>query len=104
MYGAQGYFSATAAGTDAATSATQAADESQAFVVTNISGHVDEDQTLTIESPASTILWEAKIDVSVEGTSFNFNPVIPCKRNTAVIGKLAGSNADCQVTISGCVV
>ena len=99
-----GYFSATAAGTDAATSATQAADETQSFVVTNISGHVDEDQTLTIESPAATILWEAKIAISVEGTSFNFNQTIPCKRNTAVIGKLAGSSADCQVTISGYVL
>ena len=100
-----GYFSATAAGTGSGATATQAADSSQAFVVTNISGHVDEDQTLTIESPASTILWEAKIDISVEGTSFNFpGLMIPCDRNTAVLGKLAGSSSDCQVTISGCVV
>ena len=102
MYGGQGYFSATAAGTDAATSATQAADESQAFVVTNISGHVDEDQTLTIESPASTILWEAKIDVSVEGTSFHFAGLnLSCSMGNKAEGALASSSSDCQITISG---
>tara|TARA_Y100001951_G_scaffold88955_2_gene80929 strand:- start:392 stop:703 length:312 start_codon:yes stop_codon:yes gene_type:complete len=102
---ANGYFSATAAGTDSGATATQAANATQAFVVKNISGHVDADAVITIESPASTILWESKIDVSVEGFSFDFNPCIPLTtRNTAILGKLSASSADCQVTISGEII
>ena len=93
-----GYFSATAAGTDAGATATRSADATQAYVVCNISGHTDLDGVVTIESPA------AKIDVSVVGTSFDFNPKISTDRNVAVLGKIAGSTADCQVTISGEVI
>tara|TARA_R110002051_G_scaffold324339_1_gene421168 strand:- start:1217 stop:1522 length:306 start_codon:yes stop_codon:yes gene_type:complete len=99
-----GYFSATAAGTDAGATATRSADATQAYVVCNISGHTDLDGVVTIESPAATILWETKIDVSVDGTSFDFNPKISTDRNVAVLGKIAGSTADCQVTISGEVI
>tara|TARA_R110001583_G_scaffold1177_3_gene9750 strand:- start:2241 stop:2555 length:315 start_codon:yes stop_codon:yes gene_type:complete len=100
-----GPFSATGLGTDSGATATMAADTYQRFVVTNISGHVDADSVLTIESPASTVLWESKIDVSVEGFSFDFNPCIPTVAvNTAILGKLASSSADCQVTISGYVL
>ena len=96
------FWSETQAGTDAATSATHAAINTNVHVVTSISGHVDEDQTLTIESPAATILWQAIIDVSVEGKSFNFPGLsVVGASGKAIIGKLAGSNADCQVNISG---
>ena len=103
MFGS-GVWSATGAGTDSGATATAAAVGTNRFVVTNISGHVDADSVVTIESPASTVLWESKIDISVEGLSFNFNPVIACPLNSAAVGKLSASSADCQVTISGYVL
>ena len=99
-----GYFSATAAGTDSGATATRAANETQAYLVTNISGHVDADAIVTIESPAATVLWQSKIDISIEGFSFDFNPKITTTRNTAILGKISASSADCQVTISGEVI
>jgi hypothetical protein len=104
ILGNTGVFSATAVGTDSGATATQSADASQRYVVTNISGHGDADAVITIESPASTVVWESKIDVSVEGFSFDFSPTIPCAINTAVLGKIAASSADCQVTISGYII
>ena len=100
-----GYFSATAAGTDSGASATRAADATQGYVVKNISGHCDADCVITIESPAATILWETKVDVSVDGGQFEYSPYIPTTaRNTAILGKISASTADCQVTISGEVI
>jgi len=102
---ANGYFSATAAGTDSGATATRAADSTQGYVVKNISGHCDTDCVITIESPASTILWQGAIDVSLEGIGFDFNPCIPLTtRNTAILGKISASTTDCQVTISGEVI
>jgi hypothetical protein len=94
-------FSATAAGTNSGATATKAAVDGVTYVVTNISGHVDADSIVTIESPATTVLWESKVDVSLEGFSFNFSPTIPCPRGGAAVGKLSASSADCQVTVSG---
>tara|TARA_R110000751_G_scaffold74548_1_gene150526 strand:- start:604 stop:921 length:318 start_codon:yes stop_codon:yes gene_type:complete len=94
-------FSATAAGTNAGATATQALSVGIAYVALNISGHTDADSVITIESPAATILWEGAVDVSVDGIGFDFNPRIPAPRGGVIIGKIASSTADCQVTISG---
>jgi hypothetical protein len=100
-----GVFSATAAGTNSGATATHAAVTGQTYVVTNISGHGDADAVITIESPASTVLWEGKLDVSAEGFNFSSGPVtIPCGRSAAAVGKIAASTSDCQVTISGYII
>mgnify|MGYP005812939145 CR=1 FL=1 len=93
--------SATAAGTNSGATATIAADASQTYIITNISGHGDADAVITGEGPAATVVWEGKKDVSVEGLPFDSGPIsIPLARNTAAVGKISASTADCQVTIS----
>ena len=97
----QSVWSATAAGTDSGASATLAASTNNNHVVTSISGHVDADSILTIKS-ASTIIWESKIDVSVEGFSFSFDGLSALGvKGEAVSGNIASSSSDCQVNISG---
>ena len=94
-------FSATAAGTDSGATATAAADAQKSYVVTCISGHGDADTILTVKS-GTTIVWESKLDVSVEGFSFHFPGLyLAVPNNTATTGNIVSSSADCQVTISG---
>lgn len=96
------FWSETAAGTDSGATATHAAVGTNTHIVTSISGHVDADSIITIESPASTILWQSKIDVSVEGFTFNFSGLsVVGAGSGAILGKLSASSADCQVNISG---
>lgn len=97
----QAVFSATTAGTDSGATATASADGQKSYIVTCISGHIDADTILTIKE-GSSIVWESKIDVSVEGFSFHFPGLtLPMARNTAATGNIVTSTADCQVTISG---
>ena len=84
-------WSETAVGTDSGASATHAA---QAVT--------DSDSIVTIESPASTVLWQSKIDISVEGLSFNFPDLtVVGGQGEAILGKIASSSADCQVNLQG---
>ena len=95
-------WSETAAGTDSGASATHAAETGVTHIATSISGHVDADAIITIESPAATVLWQSKIDISVEGTSFAFSGLfVPASSGGVVLGKIAASSSDCQVNISG---
>jgi hypothetical protein len=97
------YWSATQAGTNSGATATQAADTvgSRAYVVTCVSGHLDADAIITVKD-GTTIIWEAKIDVSVEGFSFHFpNLSLPCSLGALTEAEISASTADCQVTISG---
>jgi len=98
-------FSATAAGTNAGASATQAAGGAYTeHFVTSFGGHTDTDSIVTVESPAATILWQSSIDISVDGTAFNFyfgERGIPCGANGAAVGKIATSTTDCQANITG---
>jgi len=95
-------FSATAAGTSAGATATKAASGAGTnHFVTHISGHTDTDSLIQILD-GSTVVWESKIDISLEGTSFGFdvgNVVI--SSNAAAGAKIASSTTDCQVNISG---
>ena len=96
-----GRWSATQAGTNAATTATKAAVTGKVIVVDHISGHADTDALLTLKS-AATVLAEWKIDVSLEG----FMIQVPqglwmAGRDEAVTAVLSASTADCQVNIAG---
>ena len=102
MYDTTSKWSATAAGTDSGATATQAAGgaNTQHFV-TSVSGHVDADSIITIKD-GTTVVWETKVDISVEGPSFSFNVFcIPITPNAAANGAIASSSADCQVNIDG---
>jgi len=95
------FWSETAVGTDSGATATHAAVSSNTHVVTCISGHVDADSLLQILD-GTTVVWESKIDVSVEGFSFHFSGLsVPATRSALIAGKIAASSADCQVTICG---
>ena len=95
-------FQATAVGTDSGASATQSAANTDTYIATALNGHTDTDSLLTIESPAGTVLWESKIDISLEGTTFSFpNLQIRGAAGQAIVGKIASSTSDAQVNISG---
>ena len=97
----QSIWSETAAGAGSGASATHALSANNNHVVTSISGHVDADSIVTIKS-ATTIIWESKIDISVEGFSFSFNVNnVASTPGEAVTGNIASSSSDCQVNISG---
>jgi molybdopterin-binding protein len=98
----------TAAGTGSGATATKSGQSlgknsiGRTHVVTNISGHVDADQPITIESPAGTILWEKITDVSVEGFSFDSGKInIFGAAGADIIAKIANSTANCQINFSG---
>ena len=105
---------ATAAGTNAGASATAAADTvtdtgsntattvNRTHIVESLSAHLDADSIITIESPASTVLWQTSVDISVDGTDPHYPGIeIVGVPGQAIIGKIASSSADCQVTITG---
>ena len=94
-------WSATGAGGGSGAVATKAAITGSQHFVSSISGHVDADSIITIKS-ASTVIWESKIDVSVEGFSFSFSVNnVASTPGAAVTGNIASSSSDCQVNISG---
>ena len=97
----QSIWSETAAGTSSGASATHAASTNNAHVVNSISGLVDADSIITVKS-GTTVIWESKIDVSIEGTSFHFAGLsLACRMGNKAEGAIASSSADCQITISG---
>jgi|TARA_R110000787_G_scaffold46160_6_gene112185 hypothetical protein len=97
----ESYWSATAAGTNSGATAAKAAQDNRMYVVTAVSGHGDADSVITVKD-GTTIIWESKIDVSVEGTSFHFAGLtLPCSSGNKAEGAIASSSADCQITISG---
>ena len=99
------FWSETAVGTDSGATATHALNNNNTFVVTSISGHCDADAIITIESPASTVLWQSKVDVSVEGFSFNFSGLsVVGVSAQAILGKISASSADCQVNFCGTTI
>jgi len=95
------YWSATAAGTNSGATASQGADANRQWIVTGIAGHTDADSLIQIKD-GTDVLFESKIDVSVEGFTFGFSGlVIPTGLGNAAQGVLTASTADCQVTIFG---
>jgi len=98
-------FSVTTAGTNAGATATQAAATGKIHIVRHISGHTDADSIIQVLGGAAgaTVIFETKIDVSLNG--FGFAISIPDGivgvPGVAVSGVIATSTADCQVNISG---
>jgi len=95
-------FDATAAGTNAGATATQAAPGAgKNHFVTHISGHTDTDSLIQILDGA-TIVWQSALDVSVDGISFCFDVGnVAISSNAAAGAKIATSTTDCHVNISG---
>jgi hypothetical protein len=101
MYLGQQVWSETTAGTNSGAVATHSAITDRQHFVTSISGHTDTDSIITIKD-GTTIVWETKIDVSVEGTSFSFTtPCIPITPGANAVGTIASSSSDSQVNLTG---
>ena len=101
MYLGQQVWSETTAGTDSGAVATHSAISDRQHFVTSVSGHTDADSIITIKD-GTTIVWETKIDVSVEGFSFSFNvPCLPITPGANAVGTIAASSADSQVNLTG---
>jgi hypothetical protein len=97
----ESYWSATQAGTNSGATATKAAQENRVYIVSTVSGHGDADSIITVKN-GTTIIWETKIDVSVEGTSFHFAGLnLPCSIGNKAEAAIASSSSDCQITVSG---
>lgn len=92
----------TGAGTTTGVTVTQSAPTAgRKHVVTTISGSGDAAATVTIESPATTIVWRKKF-----GAAFTFSEVFPPHaiegvKDQAVLVKISASTASCEANISG---
>jgi hypothetical protein len=63
---------------------------------------VDEDNVIQIKD-GSTVVWESKIDISVEGTQI-ISPsglLVPCTSGNACSAVLGGSASDSQINMNG---
>lgn len=97
-------FSATTAGTNAGAVASIAAVSGKIHIITSISGHTDTDSLIQILGGAAgaTVVWESKIDISLQGFSFNFSGIwVEGVPGIKLEGKVATSTTDCQVNVSG---
>lgn len=88
-------------GTNAGVTVTKAATAGQRHVVTHISGSGDAAALVTIESPASTVIWRKRFSAA-----FTFGEVFPpgeylCADNVAVLVKISASTANCEANLAG---
>ena len=99
MYG--NVWSETTAGTDSGAIATHAAASNVQHFVTGVSGHTDKDSLIT-NSDGTTVVWQSKIDISLQGFTFVFPDLtIPCTPGNLAKVVLAESTADAQVNLQG---
>lgn len=95
-------WSETQAGTNAGATAAHSAETGVTHFVTHISGHTDTDATVQILDD-STVVWETKIDISLEGTQIKpaENLCIPITPGNACSAVISASTADCQINVGG---
>lgn len=95
-------WSATTAGAAAGATATKAAVAGIAHKVTWATFHTDKDSVLTIKD-STTVIWEAALDVSVEGLKFHVTfptPLIGTAGN-AMTANVVSSTGNCQASFGG---
>jgi|SRR3990167_1896452 len=95
------HFSEYTAGGASGATATHTGVAGRQHYVTHIDGWLDEDALIRIQDD-TTVLWESKIDISLEGTTFSFEVgAIPITPGNDTSGFVNTSVADCAVRISG---
>ena len=99
-----GKFAVTAVGTNAGATATQAAPgANQINIVTHVSVSGDAAALVTIESPASTVLWQKRYAGAFsDEIKFDFGE-IEAAPNAAVLVKISASTSHCEANIAGLV-
>jgi len=94
-------FSVLAIGTNTGATASEAAVTGKHHFVTCVSGHTDKDSIIQVLD-GTTVVWENKFDITLEGTSFHFPELcIPCTGGAKADAKLSSSTTDCAITING---
>lgn len=99
-------FSATAVGTNAGASATQAApsDTGRHYFCSGIQVSGDAAALVTIESPAATILWKVRMTAAFD-RAFSFAPgTIVGAKGAAILVKVSASTSNCENNIQGYLV
>lgn len=96
-----GSFSGTGVGTNAGVTVTQAASGTKTFVCTGIQYSGDAAALVTIESPASTILWKKRFAAAFSGSeNFAFAPLAGAA-GAAILVKISASTANSEANIQG---
>lgn len=100
---AKGTFSATGVGTNAGVTVTQSAPSATGdrYFVTGIQCSGDAACIVTIESPASTVLWRKRFAAAFN-VSERFEPgVMPAAPGQAVLVKVSASTSNSEANIQG---
>lgn len=96
-------FAQTAVGTNAGVSATQAAIDTHVFMVTGIDVSGDAAALVTIESPASTVLWQQRFASAFVLNKIWDHPVIKGAPGAAILVKVSASTTHSEANIYGIV-
>lgn len=99
-------FSATGVGTNAGVTVTQAApsDTRRHYTCTGIQVSGDAAALVTIESPASTVLWRKRFAAAFNvSESFQIGTICGAQ-GAAILVKISASTANCEANIQGALV
>lgn len=94
-------WTASGVGTNAGVTVTQAAVATGQFLITSIDCSGDAAALVTIESPASTVLWRKRF-AGAFATTANFAPgSLRGAYGQAAVVKISASTSNCEANISG---
>lgn len=96
-------FSGTGTGTNAGVTVTQAATTGKTPCVTHIAASGDAAALVTIESPASTVIWRKRFTAAFNMSEHFTQPVLGAN-GSAVLVKISASTANCEANIVGFTV
>lgn len=100
-------FSATGVGTNAGVTVTQtkAADTSRRYTCLGIQCSGDLAALVTIESPASTVLWRKRMTGTGWVLSERWDPgLIVAPQNSDILVKISASTSNCEANIQGALI
>jgi hypothetical protein len=101
---AREYWTSTGVGTTTGVTVTKAAVAGESQVVTSLDASGDAACIVTIESPASTVLWRKRFAAAFTTTA-NFQPgSLKGAFGEAILIKISASTANCEANISGITV
>jgi hypothetical protein len=101
---ARDFWTSTGVGTSAGVTVTKAAVAGESHVATSIDASGDTACIVTIESPASTVLWRKRFAAAFTTTA-NFEAgTIKGAFGDALLVKISASTSNCEANISGITV
>lgn len=99
-------FNATGVGTNSGVTVTQSApsDTARHYTCTGIQVSGDAAALVTIESPASTVLWRKRFSAAFTASEAFPPGVIIGPQGAAILVKISASTSNCEANIQGFVV